>query len=182
MTAATAVGREARATAGRQLDGGRSGRTQGRQWPHTQGLHGSLDDWKLQKYVTVDEENGAELFYHFIDSEGDPGSDPVLLWITGGDRCSALNALFFEIGPFKLVVEPYNGSLPRLRYHPYTWTKVANLLFVESPVGAGFSFSRDPRGYDVGDVSASLQLVKFLSEVLKLGSDRLLISMLRYGS
>ncbi|KAG8089740.1 hypothetical protein GUJ93_ZPchr0011g28522 [Zizania palustris] len=131
------------------------------------GFGGALPSRLETGYVTVDEENGAELFYHFIESEGDPGSDPVLLWITGGDRCSALNALFFEIGPFKLVVEPYNGSLPRLRYHPYTWTKVANLLFVDSPVGAGFSFSRDPRGYDVGDVSASLQLVKFLNEWFK---------------
>ncbi|BAF28154.2 Os11g0431400 [Oryza sativa Japonica Group] len=117
----------------------------------------------MTRYVTVDEENGAELFYYFFESEGDPGSDPVLLWLTGGDRCSVLSALFFEIGPLKLVIEPYNGSLPRLHYHPYSWTKVASILFVDSPVGAGFSFSRDPKGYDVGDVSASLQLVKFLS-------------------
>uniref|UniRef100_J3N7X9 Uncharacterized protein n=1 Tax=Oryza brachyantha TaxID=4533 RepID=J3N7X9_ORYBR len=115
-------------------------------------------------YVTVDEENGAELFYYFIESEGDPGTDPVLLWLTGGDRCSVLSALFFEIGPLKVVIEPYNGELPRLRYHPYTWTKVASIIFVDSPVGAGFSFSRDPKGYDVGEVSASLQLVKLLRE------------------
>ncbi|KAG8089749.1 hypothetical protein GUJ93_ZPchr0011g28602 [Zizania palustris] len=134
------------------------------------GFDGALPSRLQTGYVTVDEENGAELFYYFIESEGDPGSDPVLLWITGGDRCSVLSALFFEIGPLKLVVEPYNGNLPRLRYHPYTWTKVANLLFVDSPVGAGFSFSRNPRGYDVGDVSASLQLVKFLSEGYLVGN------------
>jgi hypothetical protein len=125
--------------------------------------------------VTVDEENGAELFYYFFESEGDPGSDPVLLWLTGGDRCSVLSALFFEIGPLKLVIEPYNGSLPRLHYHPYSWTKVASILFVDSPVGAGFSFSRDPKGYDVGDVSASLQLVKFLSNVSPCSSSTQLI-------
>ncbi|KAG8089753.1 hypothetical protein GUJ93_ZPchr0011g27326 [Zizania palustris] len=137
------------------------------------GFDGALPSRLQTGYVTVDEENGAELFYYFIESEGDPGSDPVHLWITGGDRCSVLSALFFEIGPLKLVVEPYNGNLPRLRYHPYTWTKVANLLFVDSPVGAGFSFSRDPSGYDVGDVSASLQLVKFLSEWFKEHPDHL---------
>jgi serine carboxypeptidase-like clade 1 len=48
--------------------------------------------------VTVDEENGAELFYYFIESERDPRRDPVLLWLTGGDRCSVLSGLFFEIG------------------------------------------------------------------------------------
>jgi hypothetical protein len=65
----------------------------------------------------------------------------------------------------KLVIEPYNGGLPRLRYHPYSWTKVANILFVNSLMGAGFSFSRDPNGYDVSEVSSSLQIVKFLYRV-----------------
>jgi serine carboxypeptidase-like clade 1 len=48
--------------------------------------------------VTVDEENGAELFYYFIESESDPRRDPVIVWMTGGDRCSVLSALLFEIG------------------------------------------------------------------------------------
>ncbi|KAF0896567.1 hypothetical protein E2562_025504, partial [Oryza meyeriana var. granulata] len=128
------------------------------------GFDGALPSRLETGYVTVDEENGAELFYYFIESEGDPGSDPVLLWLTGGDRCSVLSALFFEIGPLKLVIEPYNGDLPRLHYHPYSWTKVASILFVDSPVGAGFSYSRDPKGYDVGDVSASMQLIRLLRE------------------
>uniref|UniRef100_A0A453HGQ5 Serine carboxypeptidase-like 19 n=1 Tax=Aegilops tauschii subsp. strangulata TaxID=200361 RepID=A0A453HGQ5_AEGTS len=115
-------------------------------------------------YVTVDEQNGSELFYYFIESEGDPRRDPVIVWITGGDRCSVLSALLFEIGPLKLIGEPYNGTIPRLRYHPYAWTKVASVLFVDSPVGAGFSFSLDPRGYDVGEISSSLQLKKFLTK------------------
>uniref|UniRef100_A0A0E0MF42 Uncharacterized protein n=1 Tax=Oryza punctata TaxID=4537 RepID=A0A0E0MF42_ORYPU len=128
------------------------------------GFDGDLPFHLETGYVTVDEENGTELFYYFIESESDPGSDPVLLWLTGGDRCSVLSAIFYEIGPLKLVIEPYNGSLPRLRYNPYSWTKVASILFVDSPVGAGFSFSREPNGYDVGDVSASLQLVRFVTK------------------
>ena len=49
-------------------------------------------------YVSVDEGNGVELFYYFIKSEGDPRRDPVLLWLTGGYRCSVLSGLAFEIG------------------------------------------------------------------------------------
>ncbi|KQJ91815.1 serine carboxypeptidase-like 3 isoform X2 [Brachypodium distachyon] len=129
------------------------------------GFDGALPFRLHTGYVGVDEENGAELFYYFIESEGDPRRDPLLLWLTGGDRCTVLSALFFEIGPLKLVVEPYNGTrVPRLRYHPYSWTRAASILFVDSPVGAGFSFSRNPRGYDVGDVSSSLQLKEFLTK------------------
>ncbi|TVU25625.1 hypothetical protein EJB05_28128, partial [Eragrostis curvula] len=115
-------------------------------------------------YVTVDEDKGAELFYYFIQSEADPHSDPVLLWLTGGVRCSVFSSLALEIGPVRFIREPYNGSLPRLRYNPYSWTKAANILFVDSPVGAGYSFSRDPKGYDVGDVSSSLHLKTFLTK------------------
>uniref|UniRef100_A0A0D9XRP4 Uncharacterized protein n=1 Tax=Leersia perrieri TaxID=77586 RepID=A0A0D9XRP4_9ORYZ len=100
------------------------------------GLDAPLPSHIETGYVTVDEEHGAELFYYFIESEGDPSADP-----------------------------PYDGvSLPRLRRHPYSWTRFANILFVDSPVGAGFSFSRDPKGYDVGDVSSTLQLVEFVNK------------------
>ena len=69
-------------------------------------------------------------------------------------------------GPLKFIIEPYNGTtIPRLRYHPYSWTKAASVLFVDSPVGTGFSFSRKPKGYDVGDVSSSLQVKTFLTKV-----------------
>uniref|UniRef100_A0A453AD64 Serine carboxypeptidase-like 19 n=2 Tax=Aegilops tauschii subsp. strangulata TaxID=200361 RepID=A0A453AD64_AEGTS len=117
--------------------------------------------------VTVDEEHGSELFYYFIESEGDPRRDPVILWLTGGDRCSVLSAVLFEMGPLRFVIEPYDGAsgtVPRLHYHPYSWIKAASVLFVDSPVGAGFSFSRDPRGYGVGEVSSSLQLKTFLTK------------------
>uniref|UniRef100_A0A0D9XRN4 Serine carboxypeptidase-like 19 n=1 Tax=Leersia perrieri TaxID=77586 RepID=A0A0D9XRN4_9ORYZ len=126
------------------------------------GFDGALPSRLETGYVTVDEDNGAELFYYFIESEGDPSTDPVLLWLIGGDRCSVLSGLLLEIGPYKLVIEPYDGELPRLRYHPYSWTKLASIIFVDSPVGVAFSYSRDPKGYDVGDVSASMQLIKLL--------------------
>ncbi|KAL6865170.1 hypothetical protein ACP4OV_016321 [Aristida adscensionis] len=130
------------------------------------GLDGALPFHLETGYVTVDEENGAELFYYFVWSEDDHRRDPVLLWLTGGDRCSVLSGLAFEIGPVKFIEEPYEGGVPRLKYNPYSWTKVASVLFVDWPVGAGFSFSRDPRGYDagLGDVPATLHLKKFLTK------------------
>ncbi|KAF8650794.1 hypothetical protein HU200_063698 [Digitaria exilis] len=128
------------------------------------GFNGTLPSQLETGYVSVDEKNGVELFYYFIQSEGDPRHDPVLLWLTGGDRCSVLSGLAFEIGPVRFIIEPYNGTLPRLQYNPYSWTKVASIIFVDSPVGAGFSFSRNLKGYDVGDVSSSLQLKEFLAK------------------
>ena len=35
-------------------------------------------------YLTVDEDRGRRLFYYFVESERDPSSDPVVLWLNGG--------------------------------------------------------------------------------------------------
>nr|XP_010939012.1 serine carboxypeptidase-like 17 isoform X1 [Elaeis guineensis] len=129
---------------------------------HLPGFQGPLPFYLETGYVSVDEENGVELFYYFIESERNPSEDPLLLWLTGGPGCSAFSGLVFEIGPLKFVTAEYNGSLPNLVYHPYSWTRVANVIFLDSPVGTGFSFSRKPEGYAVGDISSSMQVYKFL--------------------
>ncbi|KAG6495564.1 hypothetical protein ZIOFF_043390 [Zingiber officinale] len=90
------------------------------------------------RYVEVDQDHDGEFFYYFIESENNPAEDPLLLWLTGGGRshiqpypgCSP-----GSIWPLKFVTAEYNGSLPSLVYHPYSWTKVANIIFwlVEHP-------------------------------------------------
>uniref|UniRef100_A0A0D9ZCN2 Uncharacterized protein n=1 Tax=Oryza glumipatula TaxID=40148 RepID=A0A0D9ZCN2_9ORYZ len=116
------------------------------------------------KYVGVDEETGTELFYYFVESERSPSTGPVILWLTGGPGCSGFSGVVFEVGPMKYVLEPYNGSLPRLVYNQYSWTQMASILFLDTPVGSGFSYAHDPKGYNVGDISSSLQVVTFLKK------------------
>lgn len=41
-----------------------------------------------------------QLFYYFVESERSPENDPLLLWLTGGPRCSSVSALLYEIGTF----------------------------------------------------------------------------------
>ncbi|RCV41071.1 hypothetical protein SETIT_9G106700v2 [Setaria italica] len=58
-----------------------------------------------------------------------------------------------------------DGTTARCRSwsrNPYSLTQVASIIFVDSPVGTGFSYARDPKGYNVGDISASLQVLTFL--------------------
>ncbi|TYH51216.1 hypothetical protein ES332_D10G257600v1 [Gossypium tomentosum] len=93
----------------------------------------------------------VEFFYYFIQSERDPSKDPLILWLTGGPGCSALSGLFFEIGPLQFNMVEYNGSLPTFVLNPYSWTKVANIIFLDAPVGTGFSYSTTLQGFETGD-------------------------------
>ncbi|VAI82870.1 unnamed protein product [Triticum turgidum subsp. durum] len=129
---------------------------------HLPGFDGPLPFYLETGYVGVEEDTGAELFYYFVESERSPGADPVLLWLTGGPRCSGFSGLAFEVGPVKYVLAPYDGGLPQLVYNPLSWTKMASIVFLDSPVCSGFSYARDPEGCDVGDYSSSLQVQRFL--------------------
>ncbi|KAF5203786.1 Serine carboxypeptidase-like, partial [Thalictrum thalictroides] len=117
-------------------------------------------------YVSVGESNEVQLFYYFVKSENNPTKDPLILWITGGPGCSSLTALLFEFGPLHLKIAEYNGTLPTLKLNPNSWTKVANILFLDSPVGSGFSYSKSSQGSFTTDTKSAQQSYSFIRKWL----------------
>ncbi|CAI0394710.1 unnamed protein product, partial [Linum tenue] len=88
-------------------------------------------------YVTVNEKAGRALFYWFFEAVEDPESKPLILWLNGGPGCSSIAyGLAEEIGPFH--VKPDGASL---YLNPYSWNQAANILFLDSPAGVGYSYS-----------------------------------------
>ncbi|KAK9274582.1 hypothetical protein L1049_021831 [Liquidambar formosana] len=88
-------------------------------------------------YVTVNEKSGRALFYWFIEAQEDPSSKPLVLWLNGGPGCSSIAyGEAEEVGPFHIMAD---GKT--LYLNPYSWNQVANILFLDSPVGVGFSYS-----------------------------------------
>ncbi|CAK7340280.1 unnamed protein product [Dovyalis caffra] len=95
-------------------------------------------------YVIVDENQDRALFYYFVEAESDPASKPLVLWLNGGPGCSSVGAgAFSEHGPFR---PSGGGSLVR---NDYSWNKEANMLYLESPAGVGFSYSANKSFYDL---------------------------------
>ncbi|GAB2219357.1 hypothetical protein Drorol1_Dr00006992 [Drosera rotundifolia] len=126
------------------------------------GYSGDLP-FKLETgYIGVGELEEVQVFYYFIESGREPTRDPLLLWLNGGPGCSGLSSILFDIGPLRIDVEAYNGSLPSLVLNPHSWTKVANVLFVDQPVGTGFSYATIGSGYSSSDTQSSHQLYTFL--------------------
>lgn len=70
----------------------------------------------------------------FFESRNDPAKDPVVLWLSGGPGCSSMTGLFFELGPAKLT-----RDLKPVR-NPYSWNNNASVIFLDQPVGTGFSY------------------------------------------
>ncbi|XP_002448207.1 serine carboxypeptidase-like 35 [Sorghum bicolor] len=90
-------------------------------------------------YVDVAGEGGGgkALFYWFFEAEREPDKKPLLLWLNGGPGCSSVAyGAAQELGPF--LVRSYGTNLTR---NAYAWNKAVNLLFLEAPVGVGFSYT-----------------------------------------
>ncbi|GAB2292106.1 hypothetical protein Dimus_026358 [Dionaea muscipula] len=106
------------------------------------------------------------MFYYFLESEGNPKEDPLMMWFSGGPGCSAFVGLIYEIGPLAFNITAYEGGLPKLQYVEASWTKSASILFVDSPVGSGFSYATDPAEYNTSDSKWATQNYHFLKNWL----------------
>eukprot|EP01112_Ceratiomyxa_fruticulosa_P024067 TRINITY_DN954_c0_g1_i1.p1 TRINITY_DN954_c0_g1~~TRINITY_DN954_c0_g1_i1.p1 ORF type:complete len:446 (+),score=64.93 TRINITY_DN954_c0_g1_i1:218-1555(+) len=111
-------------------------------------------------YITVNgtQNNGAHLFYWMFESRNNPKSDPLILWLTGGPGCSGLLALFFENGPYKV-----NDDLS-LSTNPYSWNSKANIIFIDQPVGTGFSYVDENSEYVHNENQVANDLYQFITQ------------------
>ncbi|KAL3651656.1 hypothetical protein CASFOL_004658 [Castilleja foliolosa] len=97
-------------------------------------------------YVTVDRKAGRALFYYFAEAQHSAQTLPLVLWLNGGPGCSSLAyGAMQELGPFRV-----KSDGKTLFLNEYAWNQDANVLFLESPAGVGFSYSKTKADYMSG--------------------------------
>ncbi|WVZ75729.1 hypothetical protein U9M48_023762 [Paspalum notatum var. saurae] len=148
---------------------------------------------RRKKYITVGhEQRKRHLYYYLAVSERNPTLDPVVIWINGGPACSRFSAFLHSIGKYYLLFSDlsydnkqlnydpwgkkftgpfriYSKQLrvnddPRVTINPYSWTKMASLLLVDSPAGVGYSYSDNEVDYVTNDTSRVVDLYHFLTK------------------
>ncbi|XP_022107550.1 lysosomal protective protein-like [Acanthaster planci] len=101
------------------------------------GLSGPLSSKQYSGYLQAS--GTIRLHYWFVESQGKPAEDPVLLWLNGGPSCSSISGYLTELGPYWV-----NSDGKTLSANDFSWNKVANIIFLESPAGVGYSFADSP--------------------------------------
>jgi len=84
-----------------------------------------------------------------------------VLWLNGGPGCSSLGGFLSENGPFWV-----NTDGETLRINPSAWNLIANVIYLESPAGVGFSYSETPSDYVTGDYQTAQDSVVFLQQFI----------------
>ncbi|GKB45189.1 peptidase S10, serine carboxypeptidase, alpha/beta hydrolase fold protein [Tanacetum coccineum] len=106
------------------------------------GFDGDLPFTFETGYVGVGEHDDVEFFYYFVESQRNPLEDPLLLYLSGGPGVSGLSTFLYQIGPLSFNIENCWKNNITLELNPYSWTKMANMIFVDTPAGVGFSYAK----------------------------------------
>ncbi|KAF4577502.1 hypothetical protein EYR40_003042 [Pleurotus pulmonarius] len=74
------------------------------------------------------------IWFWYFAARNNPDTAPLALWFNGGPGSSSMIGLFQENGPCRIT----NDSSTVVN-NPFSWNTNANLLFIDQPVGVGFS-------------------------------------------
>lgn len=77
----------------------------------------------------------AQMFYWFFPKEIDGKPAPIVIWLQGGPGSSSAVGLFTEMGPFTV-----NDDGETLSLNPDTWNEKYSMLYIDNPVGTGYSY------------------------------------------
>ena len=124
-----------------------------------------LDITSFSGYLTVNDTCNSNMFFWFFPSQsGDPNA-PVLLWLQGGPGGTSMFGLFNEHGPF------YLDANMTLHKRLYTWTRKYSVVYIDNPVGTGFSFTEMDSCYATNEDDVAADLYNALSQFFTLFSD-----------
>ncbi|AEO63549.1 uncharacterized protein THITE_2108975 [Thermothielavioides terrestris NRRL 8126] len=79
------------------------------------------------------EHNGNIFFWHF-QNQHIANKQRTVIWLNGGPGCSSEDGAVMEIGPYRVKDDK------TLVYNEGAWNEFANVMFVDNPVGTGYSY------------------------------------------
>ncbi|KAI9147040.1 Carboxypeptidase Y [Paramyrothecium foliicola] len=101
---------------------------------------------------------GKSMFFWYFESRNDPDNAPVLLWMSGGPGATGEFGLFLDSGPCR--VNDDGNSTSRAEY---SWNENSNVIYIDQPVGIGFSQVNDPSASPTNLHGGARDLYNFLS-------------------
>ncbi|XP_062619799.1 probable serine carboxypeptidase CPVL isoform X1 [Saccostrea cucullata] len=122
---------------------------------------GPLDGTNLESFAgffTVNKTTNSNMFFWFFPAQTNPETAPVVLWLQGGPGGSSLFGLFVENGPIMVDKDI------KLSNRKMTWNTKYSMLYIDNPVGTGFSFTGKDEGYATNEQDVARDLYSCLTQ------------------
>ncbi|XP_043287646.1 venom serine carboxypeptidase-like [Venturia canescens] len=103
-------------------------------------------------YFTVNKNLGSNLFFWYFPARESPETAPVVLFVEGGPGVSSFYSIFLQNGQVDLESNIYFSIRKK------AWNRKHHMLYIDSPVGSGYSFTQ----WEVGYPSSTQHVVKDL--------------------
>ncbi|XP_062143052.1 retinoid-inducible serine carboxypeptidase-like, partial [Drosophila sulfurigaster albostrigata] len=114
-----------------------------------------------QDWDHVEVRKGAHLFYWLYYTTANVSSfeeRPLVIWLQGGPGVASTGSGCFEqLGPFDIEGQPRASN----------WVQHMNVLFIDSPVGTGFSYVESFGEYALNNKQIALDLVSLMTDFLR---------------
>ncbi|BFZ22623.1 hypothetical protein BsWGS_25662 [Bradybaena similaris] len=89
-------------------------------------------------FITTDRKAKNHLFFWFFPSLNDTNA-PLMVWLNGGPMISSMFGLLYENGPIRTITD--NNHKVTYERRPNSWADPFSMLYIDNPVGTGFSYS-----------------------------------------
>ncbi|KAL8283707.1 hypothetical protein RQP46_005502 [Phenoliferia psychrophenolica] len=107
----------------------------------------------------ADTTSDAHLFFFLIRNRHIADTERTVFWFNGGPGCSSFDGSLMEVGPLRLVP----GGDGKLKEVEGAWNEYANVVFIDQPVGTGYSYAATDQFVHELDVMAA-HVVEFMSK------------------
>ncbi|KAF5343077.1 hypothetical protein D9758_011124 [Tetrapyrgos nigripes] len=109
----------------------------------------------------IDVGKNMSMWFWFFEARESPETAPFTLWLNGGPGCSSMIGLFQGSAICNPYYIPFSYDHNLMTEHgpclvnddltttlnPFSWNNISNMIYIDQPIGTGFSFGTDTRQY-----------------------------------
>ncbi|XP_062020606.1 serine carboxypeptidase-like 50 [Rosa rugosa] len=122
-------------------------------------------------YLPVNPTTTSAIFYTFYEAQNPTSplsQTPLLIWLQGGPGCSSMVGNFFELGPWRVNFHKHPSDPLTLEPNSGSWNRIFGLVFLDNPIGTGFSIASTPEEIPRNQFAVAQHLFAAITEFIEL--------------
>ncbi|KAF3432188.1 hypothetical protein FNV43_RR26927 [Rhamnella rubrinervis] len=116
--------------------------------------------------------SSSAIFYAFYEALKPTSSSlsqtPLLVWLQGGPGCSSMYGNFLELGPWRVNFHNNDADSFILQRNPGSWNRKFGVIFLDNPIGTGFSIAATPQEIPRDELSVAKHLFIAITAFMEL--------------